>query len=777
MQVSLKKITKQTIVIVLVLATLLLALHISYITTRLDRETENTLRKMADYDVLLLQDKITMEMMDLQRSAVYFSDINEDDFLDSTTAASSIRNFNKTHSGNQTLKLISTTGMAYDFIQEAQSEVNNYSLQVSQGGVGDTKIQHGAEEVQQIYFSVPVKKSEKIVATLVKTVTMNYFSREIVGDTFHDDGYLIVIKADGSYIFVPEELRPAFIGITNNVYDVFVENTNNEANSLKKNVATKKSGSFFYNLLGENKYIYYQSLGISDWYILSVMDAKQITKTSREITWVTIGYSFSGLVLLLIAAWYIFSLKESNRKELYNIAYIDMVTGGNNFNKFRKDSQLIFDNHRGKHALVVFDIDKFKIFNDLHGFATGDVILRHFHNVLVKSLQANELFARLRSDKFVVLMNYTTKELILERLNDIAQNFCDVQLSETDDAAATLKIIDKENVLFDSKDYDTDKSEDSFNYMFSVSTGIYQVPSDMISLDLMLDRAFIALKNGKETFGSSFAFYEDEQRANLLREKEIENAMTTALSNKEFIVFLQPKYDVSTLKIIGAEALLRWQRDDTNSTHISPGEFIPLFEKNGFIARVDQFVLEEVCKQILLWRKLGDHMVVPCSVNMSRTQLYNRNFIEMFKQTVLKYKLSPADIEIEITESVVFDDAKLLIKIINDIRKFGFSIAIDDFGAGYSSLNLIKDIPADTLKLDQKFFDNFEANQRAHLVIETIVKMAKQLDMKVVAEGIETEEQLNFLRHISCEYAQGFFLARPMPMDAFAKLLVKTNCQ
>ncbi|WP_236879340.1 putative bifunctional diguanylate cyclase/phosphodiesterase [Clostridioides difficile] len=245
--------------------------------------------------------------------------------------------------------------------------------------------------------------------------------------------------------------------------------------------------------------------------------------------------------------------------------------------------------------------------------------------------------------------------------------------------------------------------------------------------------------------------------------------MNKALEKGEFIVYYQPKYSLGDVnEIEGAEALIRWNSPEFG--FISPIDFIPLFEKNGFIVNIDMFVFEEVCKTLNKWINKG-YTPVPISVNMSRVHLYRDNFIENITDLISKYNISPEFIELELTESVVFDNLNILIDIMKKIKEIGFLISMDDFGSGYSSLNLLKDLSFDILKLDRGFLIETTDTKRGKIIISKIVEMAKAIDIKVICEGVETYEQVEFLKEIGCDKVQGYLFAKPMVLDEFEKHL------
>ena len=300
--------------------------------------------------------------------------------------------------------------------------------------------------------------------------------------------------------------------------------------------------------------------------------------------------------------------------------------------------------------------------------------------------------------------------------------------------------------------------------------GIYKISKSDNDINTIMERANTARKTIKGGHKNSFAFYDKEMHKKILKEKEIENSMVDALNNGEFIVYFQPKYSLSDYQIIGAEALVRW--DNPQKGLIPPIEFIPVFERNGFIVNIDFYVFEEVCKKIREWMDEGQK-VVPISVNLSRMHFVNSNFIEKFKLIVDKYKIPTRLIELELTETAVLDNIEGLLDTMNNLKEKGFVISMDDFGTGYSSLNLLKELPVDILKLDRAFFTEKDESNNEKIVISNVIKMAKELKMKVISEGVETISQVEFLKQIGCDMVQGYLFSKPMPVKEFEKIAFK----
>jgi EAL domain-containing protein (putative c-di-GMP-specific phosphodiesterase class I) len=294
--------------------------------------------------------------------------------------------------------------------------------------------------------------------------------------------------------------------------------------------------------------------------------------------------------------------------------------------------------------------------------------------------------------------------------------------------------------------------------------GVYYITDQKDSIDRMGDFASIAKNTVKENNDGIISFFDDNARGKLLAEEEIEKNMYDALKNNEFIMYLQPKYRAKEETVSGAEALVRWHNQDGKM--VTPGNFIPVFEKNGFILELDIYMIRKVCKQLRIWLDKGYHPL-PISVNVSRIHFASPSLAEDIRDIVDEYKIPHELIELELTESAFLQSKETLIKTVLKLKKYGFLVSMDDFGAGYSSLNSLKDLPLDIVKLDGELFRITEEVERGLTVIRNTISMAKDLHMNVVAECIETKEQVEFLCTVGCDIIQGYYFAKPMPAEQF----------
>lgn len=424
-------------------------------------------------------------------------------------------------------------------------------------------------------------------------------------------------------------------------------------------------------------------------------------------------------------------------KELNNVMNYDPLTEIYSKNKFFSASKaLLKDNPDKQFAFLRLDIDRFKLINSFFGTAYGDRLLKRVAKRIRDFAKTTECctFGRIDADVFGIFTPYQGKEETVKQIEQAVE--------------------------------DMKKLSASYNIM--IVYGVYVVTDRSLPISFMCDRAALAAKTVKGHYMKSYAFYDDKMRLSLENEQNIINEMSDALENHEFVPYYQPKYDVKTNKPVGAEALAMWIHPTKG--FISPGVFIPIFEKNGFISKLDFYIWECVCKQLKEWKDKGVPLF-PVSVNVSRVNLYNPNLSKIIIELTKKYDVAPKYFNIEITESVYTDDNVMIDDITSQLRNNGFTILMDDFGSGYSSLNVLKDVQVDMLKMDMMFMFKAKYDGRAETIISSVIRMAKWLNIPVIAEGVDKAEQVEFLKSVGCDYIQGFYYSKPLPAADYEKLI------
>ena len=430
-------------------------------------------------------------------------------------------------------------------------------------------------------------------------------------------------------------------------------------------------------------------------------------------------------------------IELSEGRQLIRAAERDSLTGLYNWNFFFEYAEQIrrYHPHWNMDAIVI-NIERFHSVNDFNGREFGDRILRALSDAIREFLRGTEGIAcRKDADRF------------------------DIYCLHCEDYHAVLQFFQQKI------------NEASSRVSVRLRMGVCPA-FDGVSLVLLFDRAHTACSSVRGSYKTHLMLYNEDMYKRELYSQRLLNDLRQAVEERQFRVFYQPKYDIQCdpPRLNSAEALVRWIHPELG--FISPGDFIPLFERNGLIHVVDGYVWAEAAKQIARWReKFG--MTVPLSVNVSRTEVFDPDLEKSLLQLVEDNGLSAKDIKLEVTESAYTDDANQLVAVIQQLRDRDFEIEMDDFGSGYSSLNTISTLPIDVLKMDMKFIQNIEENNRDFRLIELILDIAKYLNVPVVAEGVETEHQLRLLRDAGCDYVQGYYFSRPLPAADFEGLIQK----
>lgn len=466
---------------------------------------------------------------------------------------------------------------------------------------------------------------------------------------------------------------------------------------------------------------------------------EHMLRTSQgEWRWTHIGFIAQGKgkdVLMTLAD---IDVEVKNGNGYLRVSEFDDFSGLYNRNGFTKQVDRILETDRsgistGEYALCCFDVLRFKAINDLFGPSEGDRLLIYIANVLKNNLNSDDIACHPGSDRFI----YFTRSKGAELVNLISKIHSDIS---------------------------------AFDIPFEIAcnTGVYVTTGNGLSVDSMLDRAVLAQSAIKGSYTIKHNFYTEELRNTMLGEQEIVGIMNNALEEEHFVVYYQPQYNHSTGMLLGAEALVRWNHPDRGL--ISPGLFIPIFEKNGFITKLDMYVFEQVCKFL---KKCMDKglATVPISTNFSRHDLFMADFVEKLEEIRTRYEVPVKLLRVEITESAVMASSSLINDVVKALHDKGYVVEMDDFGSGYSSLNVLKDIELDVIKLDMLFLSEQTTSNRGGTILSSVVRMAKWLDMPVIAEGVETVKQADFLRSIGCDYIQGYLYSRPIPADEFEEIL------
>lgn len=588
-----------------------------------------------------------------------------------------------------------------------------------------------------IAIATPVKKENKIIGVLVASYSADKLN-ELFLSSFGSSGYAYIVTNEGEIIAKNSTIYA--LSDSENIFDVMRKSEfygNDNFNNIYKNLAANISGQAKYQYSGQTRLMSYSTIDVNDWNIISIVPEEAITQNKNKIVQSTILTTIAIMLLFMFLIFYIYQAHKKHVNELAKLVFVDELTGANTMTKFKFDAaNLIKNTADSAYVLLKIDIDRFKLINDLYGLETGNQVLKIIAQALEKTIcSKTDLCARVTADEFVILLSLSNPD---HREKYLAfETYVNEKLRELVD----IKIIFRQ--------------------------GRYMVEKGDTNLALMLEKVNFAHRLAKKK-GLLLCDYLEDIKESAIREKEIENRMEYALANKEFVVFLQPKYNLKNEKIVGAEALVRWKTDGIDIVY--PDSFIPLFEQNGFITKLDLYMYENVCKIIRGWIDSG-LAPVTVSVNFSRIHLRNKTLVDQLSSIADSYALPHHLLEIEITETAIFDSLDIFEEVFQKIRQAGFTLSMDDFGTGYSSLGMLKNLPIDVLKIDRGFFTEARDQERAYAVIASVMDMAKKLNIHTVAEGVETQEHIDILRDFGCETVQGYYFAKPMPVEEFEQRL------
>ena len=419
-------------------------------------------------------------------------------------------------------------------------------------------------------------------------------------------------------------------------------------------------------------------------------------------------------------------MHKEDENNLYQLAYIDKLTKIENSNYFiEKASKLLKQQYEG--YLLIIDIGKFKIFNKKYGRIQGDKLLISIGQKLKQILGEKRIVTRLANDAFAVILEYKKEEKLIQIVEIIIDKLSKIK-------------IDKEL------------------YKILIAIGISKITKKDNDIFDVLDKAIIARDEAKKNFNKKFYIFNQKLENQMMKEHDIELIMEEGIQNQEFKVFYQPKVNAKNEKVEEAEALVRWERENKL---IPPNEFIPVFEKNKFIIQLDKYIYEQVCKDMKEWKEKYNKKI-KISVNISKQHIVQDGFIEEYYKITKKYNINPNEIELEITETTELDERFGISKILEKLKEKGFKISIDDFGTGYSSLSMLQQIPVDVIKIDKSFVDQTK-------MLEIMILIAKKMDLETVAEGVETNEQVQILKKLEVDLLQGFYYSKPLEKTEFEK--------
>ena len=469
---------------------------------------------------------------------------------------------------------------------------------------------------------------------------------------------------------------------------------------------------------------------------IPMREIKELSLSSyKKIFFVHLIFWLTGLIILD----FVYRKEKRSRNKLKHFANYDSLTELPNRHAYKEKINTLITKSKSKRVSLMFmDLDNFKTVNDSLGHTVGDLLLQQVTKRIEKSIDSYEIFSRFGGDEFVLLC---TGEKSIEKAEECA--------------IAIHKLLKKPFML---KGYEV---------YTNVSIGISTYPDNALDAETLLKNADVAMYNSKQSGRSQYSFYDREMLNLSTNRLMLESELHKALKNNELFMLYQPQILLKDESLKGVEALIRWQHPTKGL--ISPVEFIPLAENNGLIMPIGQWIIEGACKQLSFWKE-SKMKNISISINISAKQILHQNLCHYIENAIEKYSIDSSLLELEITESVVMENISETIKILHNMKKLGVSIAIDDFGTGYSSLSYLKKLPIDKLKIDREFIKGIPDDKDDIAITNAIINLATSLDLKIIAEGPETKEHIEFLKKSRCDMAQGYYYYKPLSIKELEEL-------
>ena len=648
-----------------------------------------------------------------------------------------LKNYSKLYDFKR-MGIIATDGSTYTtdgYLEILKDEPYQYGMQ-GMAHVSSTMTEAMGKEEQINVFSVPIfmKDGKTVKGILFATYRTENFSKLLDIDSFNSNGYSYIVQKDGSVI-IGSKKSPLYG--SKNVFDTMMVHSQDNAEVVERMRAgmwNKQSGYEVCYIMGERS-LYYTPIEAEfinkDWYLFTIVPTDVLNqKVASLIVQQDLLIVVVAVTIFCLVLYFMFTYR-SDEKLLRNMAYIDPLTEGNNMHAFREQLK-----HRKINwgFVVSVDLNDFKLVNSVCGINKGDDTIKKVWEIINGSVGERELAAHGGGDHYVLYLQEVYKNHLMERLQKITE--------EIEGVAEELEII-------------------SIHPYF----GIYELKAQ-VDPEEAYNYANQAKKLVKGDKTKNIAFYEEINFQKIMDNKQLVDSFKTAIENEEFQVWYQPKFCGNTAQIVGAEALVRWRKSD--GTLVPPYQFIPLFESNGMIITLDQYVFNKVCEQQKRWEREGK-TIIPVSVNISRASLYFGNIVDKYRDIARNHDVDLRMVPLEITESATIKNTKVK-ELVEKFREAGFTLCLDDFGNGYSSLAMLNLIRFDVIKLDKMLVDYIGDPHGEQLVSYTI-KLSKSMGMNVVAEGVETLKQVEFLNKQGCDEIQGYFFSKPVELEKFTSML------
>ncbi len=684
---------------------------------------ENTLDLISQAAILMTTDK---------------KELNNDDIFEALRQYSALSDFSAVY-------YLSDEGQLYrqdEVIVEKISDSMEHILELKQASCFAKFLQDNGSNKGIAYYVVPVYMKGRKVGQLVGAQDMKVLLNSSVFDNVKEQGDVFLFNEDG---IVYAQSADMFVFEGNNLFS-YLRETSADKYSDNRVLAAKDAikeetyhKTYIVDTAGMTDYIEVADISaMTGVYMAYIYPETVVSDVINPVIFESLITCLLIIMITLGMLFYMWAVSKKANDTIELLAYGDQITGGKNDNYFRSVAEdVIWKNVNIPYLVARFDVANFRYINEAYGHVRADELLTVIVDESSKFFKDRELCCRMDSDQFVLLArNDQSFEAKFEEM-----------MANINDRAREIGIM----------------------FPIRLKRGICPIRKDDNDISIIIDHANAARKSLVGDEKVLVATYSDRIVQQMYVEEKIESEMEEAMRRGEFRVFIQPKWDIVNDCIYGGEALVRWIKED--GSMVFPDQFIPVFERNGFIEKLDLYMLEEVCKRL---RTLIDEnrMIFPISVNQSRILIHNPDYINQVARIMKRYRIPNGFIELEVTETVFFDERNLMINTMNQLKRMELCISMDDFGSGYSSLNMLKDIPFDVIKIDREFFSEVITSEASILILRKIIEMAKGLGIRVLCEGVETAEQVEILRGLGCSYVQGYFYSRPVKSEEF----VETYC-
>ena len=746
-----RRLRKITAVVVVI--SILLFLGGGFITSSLGRVQKDTMTtqmisEAEEYKANVLR-KIKMDQQTLQTLASFFRFSNTISMIDTDAFANGLYESNRHNSFIQMGYFTEDgDGIRVTVDREIKKNVRMEDLEEElQASIGEawqgesavSRVYEDARTGEKVFsYAVPVYQGDEITGVLTAKDSIEAFE-DILDDktAMNGYGYVHMIGKEGDFL-----IRSQNKVVDKNVKNIFDENYIADEEKAKIRKAIDRDESVFskFRYEGTSYQIYLNPVGMNGWYLFCVDTMQGVNAPIYQMIDVTRLIFIGVLCLSVFLLIYGYRMLRKNHRQLIELAYYDSLTGAYNTVRFMQEMREAFAGPE-QYNVCVLNIHQFKFINEIFGRAQGDKLLCHISHVLKESVNSGEYFCRDTGDFFWIVLKGQDEEATGRRLYKMMEKISSFSLSR------------------------------HHNYQIMLYCGV-AVRRDDSSAEMMMTHAMFALQTAKGTDRNNVWFYDVELHKQETLQNYIESHMHQALKDKEFRMFLQPKMDMRTGKLGGAEALVRWIPKD--GTIIYPNQFIPLFESNGFCSSLDMYMVENVCRKIREWIDAGI-TPVPISVNQSKILFYEEDYVENLCAVLERYRIPGDLITLEILEGLAAGNIDELNEKIDQLKEKGFRISMDDFGSGYSSFNILGKLHIDELKMDRVFLSAItgKEDERQKIIMAQVVDLAKKLRISTVAEGVETKENETLIRTLGCGYGQGYYYSRPVDEEEFDRKYMK----